>query len=587
MNSGADLGESNSVHHPNLKIHLRYITDRCVATSVDSREQAEWPPHPGRLYVALAAAHFETEGSDDDKAAEKRSLEWLATLSAPRIYALKGEERTSVTFYVPVNDAPQANKGMLQSAPGMPRSRQARAFPTVIPTRTDDLNDSDPDVSFEWPNAPDLQAHFPVLANLCQCVIRIGHSSSLVIAWAETADCVIGSDCWEPTDSKAEWTCRIAAEGEYSRLKEACRADEIDLFAQLQSEIESTGGKEQAIAKKKFEDCFGQPYRSSLRTPEPTPPSLGVWQGYRRVDRSERIDRSVLNGTYFERELLILAQHDGPVLDVERTLGLTQALRLALIAVHGNAEIPEWLCGHDPDGSPTSTPHAAFLALPFAGHPHADGHLMGLAIALPIGISAEERGRWLGPLLVDQETGEPKETPIELWGPGLPNWSLRLEERPSPPLMLQNETWTSPSTTWATVTPIVLDRFPKSSRVENRVQWRAEVIEIIKLSCTRAGLPEPLEVDVDSTAWHEGVSRAWSKKRSTPSKSGGQVTSPLGDGFPSLPSKTSRPAKPQVHAWLRFDCLVAGPVLIGAGRFQGYGLCKPIKRRAPVIDNDQ
>jgi CRISPR-associated protein Csb2 len=33
-----------------------------------------------------------------------------------------------------------------------------------------------------------------------------------------------------------------------------------------------------------------------------------------------------------------------------------------------------------------------------------------------------------------------------------------------------------------------------------------------------------------------------------------------------------------LHVWLRFDCPVAGPVILGAGRFMGYGLCKPIER---------
>ena len=109
-----------------LKIHVRFITNRCVATRVDAREQPEWPPHPGRFYMAMVAAHFETDGSDDAKSEERRTLEWLATLPAPRIHCREAAERSPVTYYVPVNDTPQPNKAMLQSAPGMPRSRQSR-----------------------------------------------------------------------------------------------------------------------------------------------------------------------------------------------------------------------------------------------------------------------------------------------------------------------------------------------------------------------------------------------------------------------------------------------------------------------------
>lgn len=578
MTNLANTGENEVAQKVSLKIHIRFISSRCVATRVDAREQPEWPPHPGRLYMAMVAAYFETDGLDDEKVGERRTLEWLAALPAPHIHSRESVERSSVTYYVPVNDTPQPNMAMLQSAPGMPRSRQSRAFPTVIPNRPFVPDDFDPDVTFEWPGAPDLLEHLPALERLCREVIRVGHSSSFVMVWSEVSESIDGADCWEPTRAGAEMTCRVAVAGELDRLKEACRGDRINLFGDLKTEIESSSGKVQAAAKQRFEAAFNQPFKSSLRPPEPTPASLGVWQGYRRRRTHVRENDVAYSNSYFERELLILAKLDGPTLNVERALGLTQALRAALIGCHGNASIPVWLCGHDADGSPTASPHAAFLALPFSGYPHADGHLMGLAIALPRGISVADRGRWLGPLLVDQETGEAATTPLKLWGQNLPDWTLQLEERPSPPLILQNETWTMPSTTWASVTPVVLDRFPKESRGDNRRAWHAEVVNIIKVSCTRAGLPEPMEIDIDSTAWHIGVPRAWTKTRRIFGKVGGQVTAPLGDGFPSLHSKKSRPAKPQVHVWLRFDRRVSGPVVIGAGRFQGYGLCKPVSQ---------
>lgn len=559
----------------NLRIHLRFLTSRCVATRVDVRKEPEWPPHPGRLYMALAAGYFETDGTDDQKAAQHRALEWLASLPAPRIYCREATERSPVTIYVPVNDAPQPNKAMLQSAPGMSRLRQSRAFPTVIPARPDGLDDSQPDVSFEWPGAFGVGDHLATLEQLCRQVIRVGHSSSFVMAWCEASERATDGGFWEPTSSGSELTCRIAVSGELERLEVACQADRINLFGDLKTEIESCRGKTQTAAKKRFEAAFGVAFKSSLRSPEPTPASLGIWQGYRRSS-DVRAERFVHDNAYFERNLLIIAKLEGPMLNVERTLALTSALRAALIARHGDAPIPAWLCGHDADGSPTSSPHAAFLALPFAGYPHADGHLMGLAIALPKGIPAGERGRWLGPLLVDQETGEPAATPLKIWGRGMPDWTLQLEDRPSPPLILQNETWTKPSTTWASVTPVVLDRFPKSSRGDDRRAWHAEVVGIVRVSCTRAGLPEPVEVDVDSTAWHSGIPRAWAKIRRVSGPGREPLPAQLGDGFPPMASKKSRPAKPQIHVWLRFDQRVSGPVLIGAGRFQGYGLCKPI-----------
>jgi CRISPR-associated protein Csb2 len=283
----------------------------------------------------------------------------------------------------------------------------------------------------------------------------------------------------------------------------------------------------------------------------------------------------------FEQELILLTKLEGPMLSVERTLGLTMALRRTSLHCVDAAEVPAWLSGHDSDHHPTSEPHAAFLAIPFVGHRHADGHIMGLAIALPRNIPAEERGRWLAPLLVNPQTGEAEPREIQLWGRDLPGWSVQLEDRLSPPRMLRNETWTRPATTWASVTPVVLDRFPKSSRSDDRAAWDREVRSLVAASCTHAGLPSPIEVDVDSTAWHAGVPRAWCKQRLLRPSRGDHKQTEFGDGFPPLPVKPSRPSRPQVHVWLRFDRHVAGPVLIGAGRFLGYGLCKPIEQSEP------
>src|SRR5690606_8124757 len=47
--------------------------------------------------------------------------------------------------------------------------------------------------------------------------------------------------------------------------------------------------------------------------------------------------------------------------------------------------VPEVVSGHAPDGKPTRELHIAVLPLPFAGYPHADGHVMGFALVPPRG----------------------------------------------------------------------------------------------------------------------------------------------------------------------------------------------------------
>ena len=53
-----------------LAFGIRYLNGFVAAAEPDDRERAEWPPHPGRVFMALAAAHFQT-GAD---AAERAAL---------------------------------------------------------------------------------------------------------------------------------------------------------------------------------------------------------------------------------------------------------------------------------------------------------------------------------------------------------------------------------------------------------------------------------------------------------------------------------------------------------------------------------
>ena len=81
---------------------IRYLNGWSMAAADGARkEQAEWPPHPDRAFMALAAAWFET-GED---AAEGEALRWLETLPPPAIAASDATTRAAVASYVPVNDA--------------------------------------------------------------------------------------------------------------------------------------------------------------------------------------------------------------------------------------------------------------------------------------------------------------------------------------------------------------------------------------------------------------------------------------------------------------------------------------------------
>ncbi|NQT14361.1 MAG: type I-U CRISPR-associated protein Cas5/Cas6, partial [Planctomycetes bacterium] len=92
-----------------------------------------------------------------------------------------------------------------------------------------------------------------------------------------------------------------------------------------------------------------------------------------------------------------------------------------------------------------------------------------------------------------------------------------------------------------------------------------------------------VDIDVDTTSWHIGSPRAVAKRRSVRGQKSAEPNraSLLGDGFPSYPAKGRNASRPQVHVWLRFAEPVVGPILLGAGRYRGYGLFKPWKGGQP------
>ncbi len=194
----------------------------------------------------------------------------------------------------------------------------------------------------------------------------------------------------------------------------------------------------------------------------------------------------------------------------------------------------------------------ALAPLPFVGSPHADGRILGLALVLPGGLTPEEAGRCLEPALRNPTTGLPKER--RLFDGKWFECTVEIETRERPARNLTSDAWTTPSTVWASVTPVVLNRHFKG-----KDKWK-QAAESVKDACGHIGLPRPREVLLHPVSCVPGV--------------------PHAREFPQLARKRDGGRQSHNHALLVFDEPVGGPVLIGAGRFRGYGLCRPTGDRA-------
>lgn len=554
-----------------LAIEVALLTGRYVATSFDDRGQAEWPPHPARLFSALVAAFFEGLDPSED---ERGALLWLEQQGAPEIAAPDAFPRDVATVFVPVNDTSvvglfdkeaeaveaaraevdavrasggkalaaaekklgkaqaaftQATRKALaevadgkegKAAPAeaaslLPerRKRQPRTFPSV--------GVAEPNVVFAWPAASPPAPVRAALDALAARVVRLGHSSSLVsLRLRDDAPAAT----WIP-----------AAEGEVGAGEEkvlrVVRAGQLEALCSVFTLQRDAPGRVMPAAFARYV----QPM------PEGAPDAPA---------------------SVFDDDWIVLRRVDGPRLPSTRAVDVARTVRKALMAAHG-PDAPEILSGHRTAGERSERPHLAFVPLPFVGHERADGSILGVALVLPREISREERGVVYRALdawerSVDRDDEDTPRLPIHLGRAG----SLCVErvEGVASALTLRASTWCAEATSWASATPVALDRNPGDLRSTDPVKEAAAYAEAeasVAAACERIGLPRPRRVTVTPAAPLAGGD----KTRHFPAfKTNGGVQRVL------------------AHATLEFEAPVRGPILLGAGRFFGLGLFRPLPR---------
>lgn len=492
-----------------LAVGLRYLMGWALATHPANREQPEWPPHPDRIYMALAAAYFEEQDIE-----ERRALEWLEKQSPPALYVARGHGRKVTTSYVPVNDTqmPRWKAGTKPSDDQLEaglsllpteRNKQARQFPTVL------LEDET--LYIEWGDSPD-QDNLAALRRLCQKVTRVGHSASLTQMWV--ADAIPDSSVRRKlvaTEKIGSQRLRTVSEGRLKSLAEA--------------------------------------FAAGRRPPTAT------YQAYEEA-RAALCSEARLTSEFSDELLVLSASSQSSKFGLTSTLLLTQTLRKLFLSKCSDP-IPEWISGHLNDGGRSEQTHLAMVPLAHVGRAHASGHLLGLALVVPR-VHTDDVARALGKILLCEGI-ESAELRLTLGLAG--EWTVSLEQRDEVPQTLQPQTWTAAphgARTWATITPFVLDRHSKGRHSHLGTETA------IRAACSRIGLPEPESVETSKTSLFEGTPSIYE--------------------FPSLLRKDGS-NRHHTHCIIQFAEPVVGPVIIGAGRYRGYGFCRPLRERKDGNDD--
>lgn len=518
-----------------LTISLRFPTGRYAAAAWDDKERAEWPPHPARLALALIDVLHKAGNPTPLRSA----LIWLYQQGAPSVI-IPSHENIDIQqmdgFFVPQNPS---------EASGIKHPRKARSFPTVL------VDPEQKTLFFYWPCANPSAEQLTALDELASRLPRLGHSSSFVIASATSEIPPCGENWLElvPVTDSALPTChrlRVPYQGLLEAAEKAYAA---------QARSEEMAELIRKASKSVKPDKTLKPAASPRGRHDPR----HLWHGYVTALPA------VMPVTAWDHRVLLLSRVDGYRPGLSSTWQILETFHKALLDRWSRnpswGPVPQWISGHQPGSghtAPALDNHLALFPIADVKHAHARGRIMGIGIAFP---RSETAGVDPITLRLDWKKAMsalfPQGASLELANT---SGDALLNLAPADPTesrrAFELARWIGPATTWASITPVVFDRHPKPHFEKDPIAWEESARKIVIAACLRIGLPTPVGVEVSLYSPIAGA--------------------PPSAAFTPPPSRPGRPARVHFHVSLTFEQKIIGPVLLGAGRFRGYGLLAPL-----------
>jgi CRISPR-associated protein Csb2 len=544
------------------------LTGRFVAKAYNDHNRPEWPPHPARLFSALVATWAEGDPASPEGIMESHALRWLEEQGAPEILA-SGEHsiavRTVMSVFVPVNDA------SIVSAPDRAPLDEAE---TAVAEATDDKMriKAEKDLvkqrkKFEENTAKAIATSLKIGKETVSSALRVlpdfrgkqprtfpsitPESSTFAFCWPEVT---LSDDVREALQRLASRLVRI---GHSSTLVSAAIKEGPLAALRARTEIfvpDSVSGSKTIrwVTPGQFDVLL-----EAFERHQETEPRVLPAKFVRYREGTETISESAKQ-TCFDSEFIVFRRLSGPRLPMVSTVGLAKQFRRALMS-HADQPIDEIISGHKPEGAPAETPHVAVVPLPVVSGPYPDGALLRIAVVLPRNCNeASRRAVMRAVARMEQTSG------ID----GNDALSVEINLGEAGRLMVQrkewgeearNREWVKASTHWASATPIALDKNPGNLHDENVVRRQKafeEATEIVAAAVANIGLPRPRSIDVVRSCVLPGSTKP--------------------RNFPRYPIDPRRNQRVLVHVRLVFDQVIQGPILLGAGRYDGLGLCLPI-----------
>lgn len=541
-----------------LAVQVELLTGRYVATQFNDRNRAEWPPHPARLFSAAVAAWADLDEPNDG---ERTALRWWEEQGEPSVTCSWGEndrsERAAVIHYVPVNDTQVVSRDLSATYLRLRASAAAVEHATSA-GETDALAKAERAAVRMRSKARDDSMKASSVGSAPGSALgllpdaRLRHAR-LYPTTIPVDDCVVYR--WPDADKDSPH--RAVLDGLLARVARLGHSSSFVAVSVIDSDDSATlvpdkrGRIGLRVASPGQLAALEAAFASHQGTEPRILPSLVT--GY-----SEAGKTTVEAPTpVFGRNWLLLELGPHARFTTRDTLALARAVRGALLHHADQDPVPEILSGHAPGTEKptpaTTLPHLAVVPLPFAGYAHADGRVRAVALVPPARLRAGEESqirravsRWLADGSGQLNLGS------------RPSVEVTSIEAIDAPASARPDRWCNASRLWLTVTPIALDRNPGNLlHAEGARRQGAELAakHIIARACVNIGLPEPVRVTIQTDPLLRGSASIRS--------------------FPKYAVQGGSVQRVLVHAAIEFGEEVSGPMLLGAGRYQGYGLCSP------------
>ncbi|WP_038033717.1 type I-U CRISPR-associated protein Csb2 [Thermopetrobacter sp. TC1] len=505
---------------PHLAIHVHLLEERWHGLP-------DWPPAPFRLFQALLAAAAQGEQVTEEDA---EALRWLEAQPAPLILAPLSIPGTHYTTFVPNND--------LDAVGGDPdKMEKIRVGKDIRPRLFTRL----PSFTYVWRNAAEIiQAEtLQTLQAIVHRLYQFGRGVDMAFARIERLDDARLEDLaeqpdtlrYEPQKAGHENLLPVPEPGSLESLLERFRANRQRLQAEQRG-------------RKRVVWHFRQPPKPRARSVcYACPPHMRVFDLRAAEDEAAFAPWPRTGVAYLIKNLRDAA-----------------AARLkAALPQERHAEIERYLIGRNA-GKHDKNRRIRIIPLPSIGHAHAGGNIRRLLVEVPQGCplmpddvfwafegtSPEEN--------IDWETGEiygvAKSRLIAAADAAFAARHYRIGHLGKLPRELR----------WRTITPAALPAHRGGRTGTARLSREARAIHAVKQALRHAGISaKPLRIHVQREPFNRNAARA-------------DRYAPQSD--PDLKERFS--ANRLWHAEIIFDRPLAGPLIIGDGRYLGLGLMAPV-----------